>query len=277
MLDKAVGAAFCASAAILASVLAGGDGLCENAGTSAAAEPAERARIEALVAELGSHSWRDRAAAEEGLFKAGAGAAAALEACASGKPQSPAALRARRLIGLFRWRIHPARADLELLMEGFGDRPLLSRMAAIFELEKLCDAPAMDVLEAIAAGDASARVRAYAAAAMRRAGFRLGGGRGDVLAVLNSKGCAHLGKGEYADALAMFDEMLRISPGNSTALYNKACAYSRMKEADRAFEFLKKAIDVGFADRDHIAADRDFDNIRDDPRFKEILDALARE
>jgi tetratricopeptide (TPR) repeat protein len=174
------------------------------------------------------------------------------------------------------WRIHPLRPDLAFLMAGFEARPYLGKLDAIFRLERVGDARAMDVLRAVAGRDPSFRVRAYAARAADRVHFRLGGGRGDVLTVLNTRGCAHLAKGEWKKALACFDKMLELDPANQTALYNKACTYARWKKTDLAVAFLEKAVKAGFRDRAHIENDADLESIRKDPRYLKIVKGLPR-
>ena len=55
------------------------------------------------------------------------------------------------------------------------------------------------------------------------------------------------------------------------SIYNLACAYSLSGDKDRAFEALQSAIDARFDNGTLIVRDSDLDNVRDDPRFQEIL------
>ncbi len=262
--------------AITASLLAAA--LCVSASQAFCGEPPAKAetvstaRIEALVALLSSPSYAERRAAELGLYEIGAVAAPALRKAAAVSPH--AARKASRLLRLIEWRIHPSRRDIEVLMEGFESRDLIGRMEAVFQLERLCDGAAMDTAAAISRNDPSPRVREYAAASLRRMLFRLGGGRGDLLTILNTRGCTHLSKDEYEAALKCFEEMLEIDSENSTALYNIACTYSRMKETAKAVDYLEKAVKAGFTDRLHIISDSDLANIRDDPKYKAIVESL---
>lgn len=58
------------------------------------------------------------------------------------------------------------------------------------------------------------------------------------------------------------------------AYYNMACAYARLKQNDKAFEMLNKAIDEGFNNRQTFETDTDFASLRADARFQELLKRL---
>ena len=58
------------------------------------------------------------------------------------------------------------------------------------------------------------------------------------------------------------------------AAYNLACAYSLKKETDLAIEALEKAIEKGFDDVNQIEGDSDMDAIRDDERFKKLMEKI---
>ncbi|MCC6284993.1 MAG: hypothetical protein IT439_06765 [Phycisphaerales bacterium] len=61
-----------------------------------------------------------------------------------------------------------------------------------------------------------------------------------------------------------------------TDWYNLACYESLARNADAAFAALEKSISLGWFDIEHIERDEDFDPLRHDPRYREILGALAR-
>lgn len=70
-----------------------------------------------------------------------------------------------------------------------------------------------------------------------------------------------------------------IPAGASTrgvAYYNMACAYARLKNADKAFEMLNKSVDEGFGTRAAYEADEDLKELRGDPRFATLLGRLPR-
>ncbi len=58
------------------------------------------------------------------------------------------------------------------------------------------------------------------------------------------------------------------------SVYNEACCQAIEGEADKAFESLGEAIKLGFDDADLMAKDGDFESIRKDDRFKELLASI---
>jgi adenylate cyclase len=65
-----------------------------------------------------------------------------------------------------------------------------------------------------------------------------------------------------------------IEPNETKVLYNAACIYSLLGEVDLALDYFEKAVGSGYASREWIENDSDFDQIRDHPRFQEILKTL---
>lgn len=61
---------------------------------------------------------------------------------------------------------------------------------------------------------------------------------------------------------------------NSTYLYNLSCIYSKNGNKKKALSTLKKSIDDGFWDYDHLQKDPDLDNIRNDKKFAAITAPL---
>ena len=70
-----------------------------------------------------------------------------------------------------------------------------------------------------------------------------------------------------------------IPPGANTrglAYYNMACAYARLKQTDKAFELLNKAIDEGMNNRQTFETDTDLAALRSDARFQTLLNRLPK-
>jgi TolB-like protein/tetratricopeptide (TPR) repeat protein/tRNA A-37 threonylcarbamoyl transferase component Bud32 len=65
-----------------------------------------------------------------------------------------------------------------------------------------------------------------------------------------------------------------IDPGDPYLIYGVACFYSRMDDADAAVGYFEKALAAGFAHKEWVLHDSDFDSIRDDPRFKSLVDGM---
>ena len=64
-------------------------------------------------------------------------------------------------------------------------------------------------------------------------------------------------------------------PGTKTlGTYNAACVFALKKDKEKAFEWLKKAVDAGFNQIDTLEDDSDMDSLRDDPRFADLVKAV---
>ena len=79
---------------------------------------------------------------------------------------------------------------------------------------------------------------------------------------------------ERQEALKWLEKAVAIAPNETKVLYNAACIYSLLGEVDTALNYFEKAVDSGYASREWIENDTDFDPIRDHPRFQEILKKL---
>ncbi|HEV7763357.1 MAG TPA: M56 family metallopeptidase [Thermoanaerobaculia bacterium] len=75
----------------------------------------------------------------------------------------------------------------------------------------------------------------------------------------------------YEEAAAAFLRAAEKGHNKDTALYNAACSYALMGDANRAIPTLIDAIDAGWDDIEKIADDSDFDPIRSDPRFARAI------
>lgn len=75
----------------------------------------------------------------------------------------------------------------------------------------------------------------------------------------------------YDEAITAYDNALKINPDYDTALYNKACSYSLKGDTLNALDFLKEAIALNPNLQDSAKNDSDFDNIRQDPLFQNLM------
>jgi len=64
---------------------------------------------------------------------------------------------------------------------------------------------------------------------------------------------------------------LELSPGDPLMLYNAACCYARMGESFLAVEALKNSMAAGLEDYEWIKRDPDFEGIRNDPGYIELM------
>jgi hypothetical protein len=77
--------------------------------------------------------------------------------------------------------------------------------------------------------------------------------------------------GEYAEAADRGLELIAAHPGYAGLLYNVACCESLAGRTADAIEHLRLAIDRSARFRSFAAGDSDFDPIRDQPEFKELI------
>jgi TolB-like protein/Flp pilus assembly protein TadD len=75
-------------------------------------------------------------------------------------------------------------------------------------------------------------------------------------------------------AMAWAERALAVDPEDSHMLYNAACLYSTLGETEDALSCLAKAIDTGFGIRGWIENDPDLAPLREDDRFKALLQKL---
>jgi non-specific serine/threonine protein kinase len=68
---------------------------------------------------------------------------------------------------------------------------------------------------------------------------------------------------------------LAIDPGDPMILYNVACVFSQGGEVEQALRMLERAVEHGFGHKAWIENDSDFDPLRKDPRFGELLAKMA--
>lgn len=81
--------------------------------------------------------------------------------------------------------------------------------------------------------------------------------------------------GRYEEAIAAFEKNVAIA-GNPNSMYNIACGYARLKQTDKAFEWLEKSLNNGVAPYVNLEKDADFENIRADARFKKMTELADR-
>ncbi|HET9819436.1 MAG TPA: tetratricopeptide repeat protein [Rhodanobacteraceae bacterium] len=67
---------------------------------------------------------------------------------------------------------------------------------------------------------------------------------------------------------------LRLQPDDFGTLYNAACTYTHMGDNERALDLLDRAVSTGHGFREWIENDSDLDNLRELPRYREIVARL---
>jgi tetratricopeptide (TPR) repeat protein len=77
--------------------------------------------------------------------------------------------------------------------------------------------------------------------------------------------------GEYAQAADRGRKVLEANPQYAELFYNVACCESLAGQTDEAITHLRRAIEISERSRTYAKDDSDFDPIRDEPAFKELL------
>jgi Flp pilus assembly protein TadD len=80
----------------------------------------------------------------------------------------------------------------------------------------------------------------------------------------------------WAEAAEAFQKAYEGGYREGTSAYNAACGFARLNDRDRAFEWLQKAADAGFDVASYLGRDDDLDNLRSDPRFRELKKTVRR-
>lgn len=89
---------------------------------------------------------------------------------------------------------------------------------------------------------------------------------------LGAVALAQLGDKERAKKWA--SRAMELEPAEPMVLYNVACVYAVLGEKDLALEALARSATKGWGIREWMANDPDLSNVRDDPRFQQILQSI---
>ncbi len=87
----------------------------------------------------------------------------------------------------------------------------------------------------------------------------------------NQRGLLHVKLEDYAQAIQEYRQAVTLNPSYATPHYNAACAAALMGDADIACDWLKKAIALDGKYQAMAQRDSDFDLIRDDPKFQDLI------
>jgi tetratricopeptide (TPR) repeat protein len=79
---------------------------------------------------------------------------------------------------------------------------------------------------------------------------------------------------DLEEAIASFDQTLKLNSNKDSALYNQACCYALQGDIVRAIENLQKAIDLNPEKREEAKSDSDFDRIRQEKQFQLLIEEL---
>jgi adenylate cyclase len=80
--------------------------------------------------------------------------------------------------------------------------------------------------------------------------------------------------GELDKGLEMAERALGPDEKEPVVLYNVACFFAMKGDSDRALELLDRAVQNGWGDRAWLETDSDLDALREDERFKALLEKI---
>jgi tetratricopeptide (TPR) repeat protein len=92
----------------------------------------------------------------------------------------------------------------------------------------------------------------------------------EVLRVLGNNLAA---KGRHAESLELDSRIVRLRPDDKIALYNLACSYAMVGMVDASIDSLEKAIAAGYDQFEYMRRDGDLEAVRQDPRFRRLLES----
>ncbi len=87
-------------------------------------------------------------------------------------------------------------------------------------------------------------------------------------------GNAYTAAGMYEEGLRADLKLSRLRPKDPLVHYNLACSFSLMERLSESLASLEKAVDLGYNDLMHLINDSDLDRLRDDERYKALLNKL---
>jgi tetratricopeptide (TPR) repeat protein len=77
--------------------------------------------------------------------------------------------------------------------------------------------------------------------------------------------------GRYEEAINSYSKAIEINPDYVSAWYNIACYYALQANIEKTVSNLKKTIEIDSKYREKAKTDSDFDTVRQDERFQELL------
>lgn len=93
----------------------------------------------------------------------------------------------------------------------------------------------------------------------------------DYIDVLRCQGELLTRKGEHDRALEVDRRLARLLPDDSVVFYNLACSLTLVGRRQEALAALRRALQNGYDDFEHLEQDPDLDALRDVPEFVDLI------
>lgn len=78
-------------------------------------------------------------------------------------------------------------------------------------------------------------------------------------------------KGLYREGLELDERLSRLRPDDPVIFYNLACSYSLMNDRYAALNAIRRAIDLGYDDFEHLTNDQDLAHLMADEQFRQYI------
>jgi len=78
--------------------------------------------------------------------------------------------------------------------------------------------------------------------------------------------------GEEREAFEWIERAIKLYPDDASNLFNGACLYAKAGYRDKALSMLEHAFTRGYGNKAWMEKDPDYDSLRDEPRFKALLE-----
>ena len=99
----------------------------------------------------------------------------------------------------------------------------------------------------------------------------------NFIEALAALGDIYTREGFYQKGLEIDERLAKLRPEDAIVLYNLACSYSLLHRVDESLAMIQSAIESGYRDFEHLEADEDLANLRNDHRFQEYYTYIKKD
>lgn len=98
----------------------------------------------------------------------------------------------------------------------------------------------------------------------------------DDLEVLSELATLLTRLGRHAEGLALDERLASLAPLDPTVRYNLACSLALCGRIETALDMLERAVELGYADLEHLLDDDDLAALRPEERFRTLVERLRK-
>ncbi|RPI17364.1 MAG: hypothetical protein EHM58_09420 [Ignavibacteriae bacterium] len=93
---------------------------------------------------------------------------------------------------------------------------------------------------------------------------------------LISKGDELYRNRQYKESAETYDKAFKAGTPNALQYYNAACSWALAGDKEKAFVYLKNAVDKGWTNIEHVKLDQDLNSLHADKRWNEIITQIQK-